>query len=103
MRTSSAALVAALFALTATSASAAQKTRTKSNNANEMQIASETVQLLWGSDAPSDVHILGGTITPVTGTEWSFGASNSPSASSSGMTISYSSMATYDLKKNDKI
>jgi hypothetical protein len=87
------AIVACSFVALAATSQAALKTKTKSNNCNERSTscseadtASEEISLFWGSDTPSDVHIISGTATPATGTEWSFGASNSSSAAAGGAT-----------------
>lgn len=51
------------------------------------------------NDAPSSVHIVSGTGKPVSGTEWSLGASNQPSASSSGMASGKTSYSDLGVTK----
>lgn len=102
MKQVSNAIFACSLVALATTAQAALKTRTKSNQCNERSaMCSEEISLLWGSDTPVDVHILSGTATPVTGTEWSFGASNqSSTSSSSGMSAGKVDVRDFSVTKS---
>jgi hypothetical protein len=82
-------IVLAISLLTlATTAHADQKVKTKSNIKNdrmspttETGVTADEISLVWGSDTPTVVHVQSGTATPVSGTAWSLGSSNSTSSS----------------------